>query len=199
VIASDILAAMLPVVEALERVGARYHVGGSVASSAMGIARSTLDVDLVADLRLAHVEAFVSALEHGYYIDGDMIRDAIHRRSCFNVIHLATMLKVDVFVLKQRPYDLLAFSRAAPAVFEEEPGARSFMLASPEDTILNKLEWFELGGQVSDRQWSDVLGVLRVREDTLDLAYLRRWAAELGLAALLERVLVESGLGADKP
>jgi hypothetical protein len=199
VIGSDILAAMLPVVEALEQVGARYHVGGSVASSAMGIARSTLDVDLVADLRLAQVDGLVSALERDYYIDGDMICDAIHRRSCFNVIHLATMLKVDVFVLKQRPYDLLAFSRAAPAALEEEPGARSYMLASPEDTILNKLEWYELGGRVSDRQWGDVLGVLRVRGEVLDLAYLRRWATEIGVAALLERALVEAGASTGEP
>jgi hypothetical protein len=192
VIASDILAAMRPVVEALERLGVRYHVGGSVASSALGVARSTLDVDLVADLRQDHVDDLVSALELGYYIDGDMIRDAIRRRSCFNVIHLATMLKVDLFVLKQRPYDRLAFSRAAPAVLEEEEGARSYLLASAEDTILNKLEWYEMGGRVSDRQWGDVLGVLRVRGDALDLDYLRRWAEELGIRELFERALAET-------
>jgi hypothetical protein len=112
------------------------------------------------------------------------------------VIHLATMLKVDVFVLKQRPYDLLAFSRAALSALEEEPGARRYLLASPEDTILNKLEWYEMGGHVSDRQWGDVLGVLRVRGSTLDLVYLRKWATELGLASLLERALAEAGLDA---
>ena len=194
-IVSDILGAVRPVVDALDRLGVRHHVGGSVASSALGIARSTLDVDLVADLRSDHVDDLVLALERDYYIDGDMIRDAIRRRSCFNVIHLATMLKVDIFVLGQRPYDLIAFSRAAPVTLEEDPDARSYLLASAEDTILNKLEWYELGGRVSDRQWGDVLGVLRVRGHALDLTYLRHWADELGIAGLLERALVEAGPG----
>jgi hypothetical protein len=188
----DLLAATTPVVEALDALGVAYHIGGSVASSAQGLARTTLDVDLVADLRLEHVQPLVQRLIGSYYVDGEMIAEAIRRRACFNVIHLTTMLKVDVFVLKDRPYDRQAFGRRYADTLDDVAGARSFYLASAEDTVLNKLEWFKLGDEVSDRQWSDVQGVLRVQGRTLDLDYLRRWAVELDLSDLLQRALEEA-------
>ena len=91
---SDVVAALEPVVEALEALDVRYRVGGSVASSALGVPRSTLDVDVACELRQHHVRALVDRLIETYYIDEDMVRDAITRESCCNVIHLATMLKV---------------------------------------------------------------------------------------------------------
>src|SRR5438552_6748490 len=96
---SDILLALTPVVEALEGLGVRYHIGGSLASSAHGIGRSTADADLVADLRSEHARPLTNLLQDDYYVDEEMILDAISRRSTFNVIHLETMLKVDVFIL----------------------------------------------------------------------------------------------------
>jgi hypothetical protein len=190
----DILAALTPVVDAFERLGIAYHIGGSVASSAYGIARATLDVDLVADVQAAHVQPLVALLQEAYYIDREMVQEAVRHRSSFNVIHLDTMIKVDVFILKLQPYAQESFRRARRDTLVEDEPAHEFYLATPEDVILNKLDWFRLGGGVSDRQWNDVLGVLKVQALSLDLSYLRRWAAELGLTELLDRAFNEAGI-----
>jgi len=183
----DILAALDPVVKAFEKIGVSYYLGGSVASSAYGIARATLDVDLVADLKTQHVNSLTEMLKSDYYIDKEMILDAIKRHSSFNLIHLETMLKVDIFIIKDRPYDGVAFQRKRKDTLDEEQGAAEFYLASPEDIILNKLEWFQMGGKVSERQWHDVLGIMKVQRELMDKEYLRRWAKELGISDLLEQ------------
>ena len=190
--ASQILAAITPVIEALEELGVPYHIGGSVASSIYGILRATIDVDLIVDLRLEQVRPLVIRLQTDYYIDEDMIRDAIKRRSSFNVIHLETMLKVDVYIPRSRPFDQEELRRVQQEVLLE--GTRPLNVASPEGTILNKLEWYRMGGEVSDRQWNDILGVLKVQGNHLDMAYLQRWAANLKVTDLLERALVDAGL-----
>ncbi len=97
----DIILALEPVVEAFDRLGVGYFIGGSVASSAHGLPRATLDVDMIADLEPSHVRLLVEALEKDYYIDANMILDAIRRLASFNLIHLSTMLKIDIFVLKR--------------------------------------------------------------------------------------------------
>jgi hypothetical protein len=102
---SQILAAITPIVEAMEELGVSYHIGGSVASSVYGILRATIDADLIANLHSEQVGSLVKRLQADYYIDEDMIRDAIKRRSSFNVIHLDTMLKVDIFIPKSRLFD----------------------------------------------------------------------------------------------
>jgi len=189
-IEQDIIAALGPVVEVLEQLGIAYHVGGSVASSAHGIARTTLGVDLVADLQLEHVQPFVEALRTAYYVDAAMVEDAIRRQASFNLIHLPTMIKVDVFIPKGQAFDRAAFRRARQETLAEEDAnnARPFYVASPEDVILRKLEWYKAGGGVSERQWQDVLGVLKVQAEALDHAYLKRWAKRLGLDELLVTV-----------
>jgi hypothetical protein len=189
---SQVLAAITPIVEAFEQLGVLYHIGGSVASSVYGILRATIDADLVADLRLEHVRPLVMQLNTDYYIDEDMIRDAIEHRSSFNLIHLDTMLKVDVFIPKSRSFDQEELQRTQQEVLLE--GTRPFNVASPEGTILNKLEWYRMGGEVSDRQWNDILGVLKVQGTDLDLVYLQRWAVNLNVTDLLERALVDAGL-----
>jgi len=189
----DLVAALTPVVEVLEKLDVAHLLGGSVASSAYGQARATMDVDLVARLDESHVRPVVEALQEAYYVDADAdaMREAILRRSSFNLIHQATMLKVDVFVPKDRPYDAEALRRRRRDRLDETPGAREFCVATPEDVVLSKLEWYDLGGRMSERQWSDVLGVLRVQGDAIDEAYLRRWAPQLRVAELLERALHE--------
>ncbi len=188
----QVLAAITPIVEALEELGVSYHIGGSVASSVYGILRATIDADLIANLHIEQARPLVKWLEAEYYIDEDMVRDAIKRRSSFNVIHLDTMLKVDVFVPKSRLFDQEEFRRAQQEVLLE--GTRPFNVASPEGTILNKLEWYRMGGEVSDRQWNDILGVLKVQGTHLDMNYLQKWAANLNVTDLLERALVDAGL-----
>lgn len=188
----DILAAITPIVETLEELGIQYHIGGSVASSLYGLPRLTIDADLVADIRMEHVRPLVKQLETDYDIDEDMIRDAIRRQSSFNVIHQDTILKVDIFIPKSRLFDQEELRRVRQEVLSE--GTRPFNIASPEGTILNKLEWYRMGGGVSDRQWNDILGVLKVQSTNLDMNYLQKWAANLNVTDLLERALVDAGL-----
>ena len=188
----DILVTITPLVEALEKLGVPYHIAGSVASSLYGLPRLTIDVDIIADLLLEHVRPLVLQLQTDYYIDEDMIRDAIRSRSSFNIIHLDTMLKVDVYIPKSRSFDQEELRRVQQEVLQE--GSRPFNVASPEGTILNKLEWYRMGGEVSDRQWNDILGVLKVQGTQLDMPYLQRWAVNLKVTDLLERALVDAGL-----
>lgn len=186
---NDVLEALEPVVEVLEQLGVRYRVGGSVASSALGVPRSTIDVDVACELALPHVERFVSLLAGRYYADADMISDAIQRRASFNLVHLATMLKVDVFIRRGRAFDAHSFERVTRKPLDAAEGARSFDITTAEDIILHKLEWYRLGDEISERQWLDLLGVLRVQGEAIDIDYLRRWAAELEVSDLLDRAL----------
>ena len=178
--APDLVAALLPVIEALDSLGVRYYVGGSVASSIHGVPRASIDADLIAELGAEHVAPLAARLSALFYLDEGRMRDAVERRLSFNVIHLATMFKVDVFVSKGRPFDLEASGRARLEALGESPEAPQAMVASPEDTLLAKLEWYRRGGESSERQWSDILGLLRVRTGRLDLAYLADWASALG-------------------
>ena len=125
-------------------------------------------------------------------MDEEMIAEAVRRRTRFNIIHRESMFKVDIFVPRPRPFLQSQLVRAQRQVFtfEKEVSAR---FASPEDTILSKLEWYRLGGEVSDRQWHDVLGVIKVRAGEIDFDYLRKWSIELKVGDLLERVLREAG------
>ena len=86
--------------------------------------------------------------------------------------------------------DLVAALRPVAGAFDAL-GVRYYRGGSPEDTVLAKLEWFRLGGETSERQWWDVVGILRVTEGA-DHAYLRRWAAALSVADLLERALADA-------
>lgn len=189
------LAALTPVVEALDDLNVRYYVGGSVASSAHGLGRSTADVDLVVELVPQKVELFASRLEQAYYLDREAIRDAIRRRGSFHLLHLESMVKIDVYLSRGRPFDRQAGNRTVARFLTGTEEGRRFELASAEDVILSKLEWYEAGGRTSERQLSDIQGVLDVQGTALDLEYLRRWAPELGVADLLERALAAAGLG----
>lgn len=190
------LAVTLLVIDVLEALGVTYVVGGSLASALYGVSRSTLDADIVAELRAEHAERLEQMLGDDFYLDVRTIRDAIHHRASFNVIHLKTMFKVDVFLPKDRVFDRTELERRTRQVIGTEP-ERAVYFASAEDIVLSKLEWFRLGQGISDRQWQDVLGVIRVQGDRLDLAYLRRSAVALGIVGELERALEETGLEDD--
>ena len=188
------IAVTLQVIDALEQVGAAYVIGGSLASTVHGVVRTTLDTDIVADLNLQQARPFADLLAGTFYLDIDSIHDAIRKHSSFNVIHLATMFKVDVFIPKGRPFDRQQLDRRQPWVADPDSG-RIIYVATPEDTILAKLAWYRLGDEISDRQWRDILGVLAVQGDRLDFAYMRQWAATLDVSDLLERALGEIGRG----
>jgi hypothetical protein len=184
--ASDLVAALQPVADAFEVLGVRYYLGGSVASSAHGIARASLDADIVAFVEQRHVDRLVELLEAAYYVPVDRLRTAVTDQSSFNLIHLSTMFKIDVFVAKERNFDRQAVERARLQAIDETPDSPRFPVASPEDTVLAKLEWFRRGGEVSERQWWDIVGILRVAGG-IDREYLQQWAKPLGVSDLLER------------
>jgi hypothetical protein len=184
---------MTPAIEALEVLGVPYHLGGSVASSVHGIARSTADVDVVAHLQIDHVQPLVAWLEAIYFIQAEDLRDAIERRSSCNIVHLETMVKLDIFVPPDNPFDHEVQRRVVQDTLEEDASARLFNLASPEDALLQKLRWYHMGGGVSERQWNDVLGILKMQAGALDVPYLWHWARALGVAQLLERALRDAG------
>jgi len=186
----DLETAVAPVASALEALTVDYYLAGSVISSLFGVARATADVDLVAALRREHARPLVHALGDSYYADEDMALDAISRRSMFNVIHLGTMLKVDVYIAGTA-FDRSALSRRQRDTIVADSPAKEFAIASAEDVVLHKLRWFRDGGELSDRQWGDILGVLRVQR-ALDLAFMRTWATDLEISDLLERALAEA-------
>lgn len=188
---NEITRITLLVTQTLEQLDIPYAVGGSLASSLHGIMRATLDVDIVADMRFEHILPLATALSQEFYADGEMMRDAINRHSSFNLIHYETAYKVAIFIRKLRPYGRIQLERRQKSVIATDP-EQSVYVISPEDTILAKLEWYRLGGEVSDRQWSDMLGVIKTRSDGLDLTYLQKWAVELQVVDLLERALKES-------
>lgn len=181
----------LLVAQTLEQLGIAYAVGGSLASSLHGVMRSTLDVDIVADMRLEHIPPLVAALSKEFYADDEMMRDAIEHHSSFNLIHYETAFKVDIFIRKLRAFDQMQLERRRTSVIATDP-EQSVYIVSPEDIVLAKLEWYRMGGEVSDRQWRDILGVLKTRAGELDLAYLQKWAKELKVSDLLERALMDA-------
>jgi hypothetical protein len=187
------LDALLAVAAAIERLEVPFFIAGSFASNAYGIYRATADDDLVADLKTRHIEPIVASLTGRFYIASEAVRQAVMNRSSFNVIEFNTSMKVDVFAMKRELFQLEEMERRVRRSLTPD-GAQESWLATPEDTILSKLDWYRLGGGVSDRQWNDVLGVMKVQAENLDLAYLRRWADALRLRDLLDRALADSGL-----
>jgi len=183
------------IAKVLERLGIRYCVGRSLASSLHGIPRATQDVDLVADLGPEHVTALVQALEGTFSIDADMVRDAIQHRSSFNVVHLDTMFKIDIFVVAEDAASQDQIARRQSYRVSDVPGDELF-LSSAEDIVVQKLRRFQMGRTVSERQWDDALGVLRVQGSKLDLPYLQRAAERLGGRDILQQALQEAGLSA---
>ncbi len=188
---ADAIAVSLRVAAVFESLGISYLVGGSIASSLHGIPRATEDVDVVALIAGRQVPALVAALGEEFYADADTILDAILHRSEFNLIHLPTVTKVDVFVPGHGSTFAAQRARAQRQAVAPD-GDGTLVVASPEDTVAQKLAWYRQGGGVSDRQWRDVLGVLKVQGRRMDRDILREAARTLGVDDLLERALGEA-------
>ena len=187
------LAVTLAIAEVLDKLEVRWFLGGSLASSVHGIPRATLDADIVADLRVHQVEPLLRALGEDWYVEEHSVRQAIADRSCFNLIHFGTAMKIDVFVPKLRRFDGGQFSRAKRTPVAEG-STIEVPVCSAEDIVLAKLEWYRAGGELSERQWGDIIGVLKVNARHLDLDGMRDRAAELAVLDLLARALTEAGM-----
>jgi hypothetical protein len=187
----EILDILQRVISKLEELRIPYMVSGSAASSFYAFVRTTQDGDLVVALGLDQVEKFASAFTTEFYLDRTSIRRALQTGGSFNLIHLKSSLKIDFFPLRNRRFSRQEFSRRQPRFPLKESVALAYV-ATAEDTILSKLEWFRAGGEISENQWRDVAGILKVQADNLDLAYLKQWAAELHVEDLLEKGLKEA-------
>jgi hypothetical protein len=186
---SEPIQVTLKVVSALERLGIAYLIGGASASTAQEVIRSTLDINLVMDLKPAQVPPLVAALEDEFHIDAKLILEAIRHTSSFYMIHLGTMCKVDVFILKQRPFDLNQMKRRVLQPLGSGSSERAYF-SSAEDIVLAKLEWFRPGEEASERQWREILGLLKVERNRLDVSYMQKWAATLGVQDLLKKAML---------
>lgn len=176
----------------LDRLGIAHCLGGSWASTLHGRPRQTLDVDLIVELEGAQVSMLARTFAaRGWYSSEIAMREAIEHRSSFNVIAPESGMKADCFVLGTSAFDRQEFEGRTKRVVDSESGLE-LPVKSPEDTVLRKLLWYRDTGGTSDRQWSDVLGVLAVRGPSLDHGYLERWADQLGIRDLLERASRES-------
>lgn len=172
----------------LEGLDIPYLIGGSVASGSYGEGRSTNDVDIAVDLPPAKIGKVVHALEPFFYIDEVAVRRAVEHKRSFNAIHSETIFKVDFFVATGDPFSREQFKRRVPRNLVKSSEELVY-LASPEDVILNKLRWLKSGGMISEQQPRDVAAVIKYQGATLDREYMRQWAAQLGVADLLEKAL----------
>jgi hypothetical protein len=184
---------LLRLLEVFGRLEIPYMIGGSGASSVHGLPRTTADIDIVAKVERRHAPSLVSELQKDFYIDEGQILAALEHARSFNVIHYRSSYKFDIFPLTADSYQQAQFERRRyerSALFTGE--LCDLAVSSPEDVILSKLRWYRQGGEVSEQQWKDILGVIAVQGGKLDLPYLRAWSAYLGLSLLLEQGLGEA-------
>src|SRR5947209_4790749 len=174
---------------ALEDFQVGYLIGGSVASSVYGRFRATNDVDILAALDANQVRSLIQRLTTEFVAFEDEILSAILAGRSFNLIHRRTVNKFDIFPARTAfEREQLQRARRLPVSFFE--ATLNVAVASPEDIVLAKLLWFRMGGETSERQLSDVRGVIEIQTGKLDLEYMKRWARELGIQDLLARVEV---------
>jgi hypothetical protein len=183
---ADPIKVVTKVTKVLQDLGIRYLVGGSLASSLHGIPRATQDVDIVADLAENQIEEIAALLSQSFYIDIEMARDAVKRRSSFNIIDKEYFFKIDIFV--QGPDDISAIEMERRVIYQvADSNDQSIYVCSPEDIIAHKLYWYKLGNGVSERQWNDAVNVIKVQKERLDIDYLKRTCRARGVLELLEK------------
>ncbi len=193
----DPIAIALRVATAIETAGGTYFVGGSVASSLQGDPRSTNDIDFVISLPLGRIGALAQALGPEFELDQEMLRQALLRGTSANGFFLPVLTKIDFFALGSEPFDEIEFARrrAVPV----GPAGEPLVIKSAEDSVLRKLLWFREGGEVSDKQWRDIVSILRVSRDALDRAHLSQWARRLRCEELLARAVGDATRGQNEP
>lgn len=177
--------------ERLERLNIPYLVVGSFASSLHGVVRYTQDADLIVDLKREQVGPFLGEFAQDFYCDRGLIEQALQSHSSFNIIHNRSLFKVDLFPAGPNRFKREELSRRRRLPLDVAGKIQPFV-QTPEDAVLSKLEWYKMGGEVSQNQWRYVLGILKSQTEQLEEGYLRKWAAELGVADLLQRAKQEA-------
>lgn len=183
----DPIEVTLRVIEALEKLGIRYLIAGSLASAIYGEPRATRDADLLADIKPNQAHLLLEMLEADFNISIEAICNALQHRSSFNVIHYESLFKIDIFIPKNQ-FDQQELERRTLHVVAPDPEKRAYF-ASAEDVILSKLQWYRQGNEVSDQQWRDVVGIFKANQGRLDDQYLRATAERLQVLDLLQRLL----------
>jgi len=163
----------------------RYLIGGSVASSSVGIPRATLDTDVLVELDGAQIALLAAQLGGQWYLDVEFAGNALAHRRAFNAIHMPSGLKFDLFPA-HTAFHRAELERAEPRHLKMDNAIVACWVATAEDMILAKLHWYREGGEQSDRQWGDVVGMLATVKSP-DWDYLRRWAKDLSVQDLLQR------------
>lgn len=185
----DPLGTAVLVAAILEELAIPYVIGGSVASSVLGEPRSTLDLDVMIDADEQRVRRFAAKLREDFYVDEDDAIAAVRSASSFNVIRYDSVMKVDFFIAEPLGRRQILRRRG----IRVRPELPVLYFYSVEDLVLRKLLWFRLGGGVSERQWRDVISLLKVAGQDLDREYLHAVAAEEKIAELLSRAAADAG------
>jgi len=186
----DPLALAARIAAILDSIGVRYVIGGSVAASVVGEPRSTLDLDLMVELDDVHARLLVASLQDDFYIDEEMVLEAVRAEGTFNAIHYASSMRIDFFIAEDFATRQLDRRRELRVRDDLPP----LCFYSAEDLVVRKLMWFRLGGEVSNRQWRDVLGILKTSWQSVDIAYLESAAEERDVGDLLLRARDEAGV-----
>jgi len=175
----------------LEQLDIAYAIGGSVASSIYGRVRFTEDADITVEPFDNQADKLIELLSSDYYISKAAVYQALKQQGSFNVIHLDSAFKIDVFIRKDTAFEKQLIIRRKLLKLSDSI-KKEFAVVSPEDIILLKLQWYRDGECSSQRQWDDVLGILTVQAGQLDLEYLNKWAAILGINELLDKAVSET-------
>jgi len=161
---------------ALDHAEVAYMLTGSFASAYYGSPRSTQDIDLVIAATPVQLRGFVGSLPSGeYYADLDAALEAYKRESMFNLIDLESGWKIDMIIRKSRTFSQEEFKRRQRVSVQET----ALFVATAEDVVIAKLEWAKLAQ--SQRQIEDAAGIIKIRRESLDHAYLEKWVGDLGL------------------
>lgn len=175
----------------LQQLDIAYAIGGSMASSIYGKVRFTEDADITVEPFGDQADRLIELLSSDYYISKEAVYQALKQQASFNVIHLDSAFKIDVFIRKNTAFEKQLMARRKSLKLSDSI-EKEFAVISPEDIILLKLQWYRDGGCSSERQWNDVLGILTVQAERLDFEYLKKWAAILAINELLEKAVSES-------
>lgn len=176
----------------LERLEIEYVIGGSIASSLYGKVRFTEDADVTVEPFAGKADEFFRLVRSDFYINWDAMQQALRQKSSFNVVHLKSAFKIDVFIQNDTEFEKQLLSRRKFMKLSEG-FKKAFSVVSAEDIVLLKLRWYQQGDCTSERQWDDLVAVMEVQAKKLDLEYMKKWAATLGINELLEKAVSEIG------